>query len=356
MYTYQVRKSSLYCRNSIDSARLDSLNYPQMAQVQLDWSPRKTFGEHIENRQSFASTQMQDAFLGVDLTNNFTELSRSYPKAPISVKVGSVADRVLLEFKGSTLLIEAMITSRKGLTTMIQVYTYHLSALLSIEIEDAPVAVKVRGRIAGIPFAWGPVAHNPETRQTDQNLASEDDVEKYVSNALEYLSWIHTEQSAQCIQLLAVSSYLQKAARLRRLSERRWEFVAEEILNFYRILNALFPWKEGKSMNTTRRELTKLGFPEVEIEALYIPAIVLRNQGDVAHVQLQPPEGEGRDLVCEYADIAEGAFRKLLQVVAQKLMSKEYSIQVGSTTTAADSKKEPVERLKSAFDAYRMTM
>jgi hypothetical protein len=65
------------------------------------------------------------------------------------------------------------------------------------------------------------------------------------------------------------------------------EFLAEALPNYTKVLVVLFPGQPGvETMDSARAGLRQLGYPDLEIERDFIPAMALRSHIDVAHVYL----------------------------------------------------------------------
>jgi hypothetical protein len=90
-------------------------------------------------------------------------------------------------------------------------------------------------------------------------------------------------RAANSRRLLGGLVYFQTGCRLLAAGRNRFEFVAKALLDFAKTLQSLF----GESRDDVRSGLTNLGlFEEADIEAKLIPALILRNEFDVGHVNL----------------------------------------------------------------------
>ena len=89
----------------------------------------------------------------------------------------------------------------------------------------------------------------------------------------------------------------------------------------------LFPADgDGEKRDAARTGLANLGFTEEQIEGDYIPAMALRNQIDVAHVDLSLYDENQRILFQKYADHAEHVFQTLLDRVLKKIEKGEFDV------------------------------
>src|SRR5260221_635501 len=88
-------------------------------------------------------------------------------------------------------------------------------------------------------------------------------------------------------RLLAALHYFHVAVRLNRAGSTSGEFMAEVMLNLAKTMEVLFPPSgDGKNRDAARRGLRDLGYEDSEIESDFLPAMALRNEVDVAHVDL----------------------------------------------------------------------
>jgi hypothetical protein len=126
-------------------------------------------------------------------------------------------------------------------------------------------------------------------------------------------------------RVIAALNYFHVACRLKTTGNTPWEFMGEVVLNLAKILEALFP-PTGNigSINAARDGLKSLGYSEAEIERDYIPAIVLRNKIDSAHISLFDFPREKLDILFKYTDRAESKFRTMLGNLISKIQEGEY--------------------------------
>ena len=195
--------------------------------------------------------------------------------------------------------------------------------LLAIEFADPPIIERVDGQIGDVDFRW-------ELKQwKDQfEITSQEKQEQSVASSWERVGILSVPGRRR---LLAALHYYHVASRLARRGQIAGEFLPEMILNLSKVLEVLFPPSgDGKTRDAARNGLLKLDFSEIEIEADYIPAMALRNEIDVGHVDLSLFKVDQLALIHGYTEHAETAFRKLLKRVFDSLASDAFEIdQIG---------------------------
>jgi hypothetical protein len=143
--------------------------------------------------------------------------------------------------------------------------------------------------------------------------------------------------------------YFHTGCRLLSAGFNRFEFMAEALLNFAKCLQSLF----GDSLDKIRTELARLGsFDPQEIEGKIVPALVLRNEFDVAHVSLALLTRKQLKLLHGYTQLAEAAFRDLLRAVLEKIAQGEYALPPDSPPMLSSKKESVLRRLEKSIGPY----
>ena len=75
-----------------------------------------------------------------------------------------------------------------------------------------------------------------------------------------------------------------------------------------------------------RANLSRLGYSEIQIEGDFIPAMLLRNEIDVGHVELGLFTMDQLTILHSYTERAEAVFRDLLKRVIVRVESGEFEI------------------------------
>ena len=96
-----------------------------------------------------------------------------------------------------------------------------------------------------------------------------------------------------------------------------------------------------------------LGFEELEIEALYVPALALRNAVDVAHPTLAGYSDAELATLQRYADFAEEAFRKLLIRVFDCIDKGELNLKPPSDKATPSDTRRIIERIGDNLRQYQ---
>lgn len=255
-----------------------------------------------------------------------------------------------LEFDGSRMRVTKNIQSREELQRVLETYFYGLPPLLALEMLDCPTISEVRGRIGDVSFCWGLV----ESGQASIDVVTESLQQERVRQAIARLGVLDERNGFANRRLLAAAQYFHIACRLARAAERRFEFLSEPLLNFAKVLEALFPAPPAQTIDTAREELKRLGFGELEIEALYVPALALRNAIDVAHPTLTAHSDAELATLQRYADSAEEAFRKLVNRVFDCIKKEELNLKPASNKTISSDTRRIIERIDENLRRYQI--
>lgn len=147
--------------------------------------------------------------------------------------------------------------------------------------------------------------------------------EWYFSQAWEQLTMLLPLDKRR---LFAALYYFHIACRLERSGVTPWEFMAEVLLNFSKILEVIFPAKDGKAIESARAGLEKLAYNSDEIEKWFIPAMALRNNLDVAHVSLATFPQRQLRILHEYTEQAEAHFGELMRRILDRVAQGTFDI------------------------------
>ncbi|WP_434479292.1 hypothetical protein [Gemmatimonas sp.] len=173
-------------------------------------------------------------------------------------------------------------------------------------MQFAPVVEQISAHIGGIERGyevWNLEFHAP--------LVTAETQEAKVSDALRCVPELTKESQRR---LHAGLVYFHRAARLSDAGSTRWEFLAETVLNLAKSLEALFaPNSQAQNRDPVRAGLAALDLSRSVIETWFIPALLLRNQLDVAHVRLSLLDRGQTIVLARYAEGAIEHFRALFQ-------------------------------------------
>ncbi|MCF6147145.1 MAG: hypothetical protein E3K37_00625 [Candidatus Kuenenia sp.] len=309
MFTYQIRPRVFRLEEGT------TFTFPAKGKVKFVFQPLQTFG--VEAGGGRTAVKAVAATVLFDANTGQHTIESKDPLKPLEVILEEPNRNVCLQ--GNVLTIEQDFKSNEELTHLIQGVYFGLPSLLNVEYADPPVIERVDGEIGNTPFRWelaGWYSEFRTTTQEKQELA-------FVS------SWkrIGLLSVPTNTRLLAALHFYYVAVRLLRRAVIAGEFLPEAILNFSKVLEVLFPPDgDGKSRDSARKGLEKLGFAELEIEADYIPAMALRNEIGVGHVDLGLFKPEHLTLIHGYVRRAEFSFHTLLQRLFEKIKSNEFEV------------------------------
>ena len=128
-------------------------------------------------------------------------------------------------------------------------------------------------------------------------------------------------------RLVAGLHYFHVACRLARVGCTAGEFVSEVVLNLAKSLEVLFPpVRDGHSRDAARSGLKTLGFSDEEIECDFIPAMALRNEIDVGHIELGLFKMVQLKTIHAFTERAESSFREMFERLLGLIESGELDI------------------------------
>jgi hypothetical protein len=129
----------------------------------------------------------------------------------------------------------------------------------------------------------------------------------------------------------------------------RFEFMAEALLNLAKSLQSLF----GQVRDDIRAGIDKLNcFSNAEIEGKFLPAMVLRDQFDVAHVSLSMLDREQLRTLHDYTDLAEDSFRMLLKTILTRVESGEYALAADPGSSLSGDKQAILRKLRENITPF----
>jgi hypothetical protein len=264
----------------------------------------------------------------LDTNTGHIAVEPQLPLKPLEVLINE-KDRIV-RLCGNILTIETQCGDIKELDGLIQSVYYAFPMLLNMEFADPPVINRVTGEVGGTPFSW-------ELRMSPTIAATIAATNQELQEKRVIHSWLRFNviSPPDRKRLVAALHYFHTACRLLRAGHTPWEFMSESILNFCKVLQALFPGTDGGSCDSARKGLRKLGYTDEEIERDFVPAIILRNQIDVGHVFLAMLQWDQLNVIHQYSRSAEGAFQEMLrrtvELIGQgKADVPPYEVAVGS--------------------------
>jgi hypothetical protein len=214
-----------------------------------------------------------------------------------------------------------------------------LPTLLNISFADPPYIERVDGKVESSGFRWELAEWRAEFRTTTQRQQ-----EERFAKAWERMVMLEPRRR----RLAAGLHYFHVACRLARAGSTAGEFVAEVILNLAKSLEILFPpTGDGRTRDAARVWLRTLGFSDTQVKYDFIPAITLRNEIDVGHVELGLFTMDQLKTIHSFTERAEGAFREMFERLLCRIESGEGEIAPHELGPPRDEAINLINRLKS---------
>jgi hypothetical protein len=252
-------------------------------------------------------------------------------------EVSDPPDRTI-RLQGSTLEIRERFETLSAVEDFLTGLFFSLPALLSVGFNDPQIVTRVDGEIGGSWFRW---------ELADWNMRfyprTKDDQERGFATAWNRLSLVSGLGGRR---LLAAIHYFHVAVRLDRAAASIGEFMAETLLNLAKALEALFP---PGTRDAIRSGLRQLGYDDNDIEKLFLPAVALRNRLDVGHVSLALFKREQLETIHAYTEVAEGAFREMLDRFMTALAERKVVIPEYQDASPSKQALETMARLAKHF-------
>jgi hypothetical protein len=216
---------------------------------------------------------------------------------------------------------------------------FGIPSLLNIEFADPPYVERVDGTVGASTFRWELSEWSMDVRSTSQEIQAKSIVTAW--QRLEVLAGSHRRR------LAAGLHYFHLACRLAREGCTPGEFTAEVILNLAKLLEVLFPPTSNEgSRDAIRARLEFLGFTAKEIEGDFLPAIALRNEIDVGHVQLGLFTIDQRKVIHAYVERAENRFREMVGRLFTAIEGGTWDVTAYESNSPRIEAVELVERLR----------
>jgi hypothetical protein len=337
MFTYQVRPRVFH----IDSG--PPFEFPSEGEVRFHFAPLQPFG--VEAGGGRTAVKAVAASVLFNANTGAHAIESKVPLQPLDVTLEEPSR--IVKMAGNVLSVSQLFASNSELTQIVEGIYFGLPLLLSVEFADPTIIERVEGTIGGVSFRWQLQAWDAQFKITTQEHQ-----EVAVSSSWEKMGLLSAPENRR---LLAALHYFHVAVRLSRQGTIAGEFLAEMILNLSKVLEVLFPPSgDGLTRNAARRGLSSLGFSETEIEADYMPAMALRNEIDVGHVDLGIFKLEQLALIHGYVSHAEEAYRTLLRRVIAAVETGEFSVEAYELGSTKPEVAAIVKRLKQHANRYML--
>ena len=332
MLTYQVRKRVFRLSEG------DAVDLPNPVEISFVFQPLQPFGVVAGGGKT--------AVRGVPATAHFDANSGKHtieskePLQSLNVTIEEPGRRT--EIRGNELRVFTHCKTLKDLNDLIQSLYFGFPMLLNVEFVDPPIVERVSGKAGSTSFRWELAKWRMEFETTTQELQEE----KIAS------SWRRFDLLSKPgnRRLIAALHYFHVGCRLSRVGNSPWEFMPEVILNLSKVLEILFPpVGDGKTRDAVRTALKTLDYSEVEIERDFIPAMALRNEIDVGHVSLSLFTLKQLQILHEYTESAEAAFRSMLRRLLDRMQKGHYEVPLYFDLTPSREAVGVIERLAHYF-------
>lgn len=221
-------------------------------------------------------------------------------REPEPVRGNIETDWLSLSFEGETARGVFQGNSSEELHDILSLLAFGLPPLLGVHFGEPVVASDVSGRLGSEDFVWGLAVATPQLIVSDQA-----DREARLEAALGDFAWVSQHPNPRLIVAL---NYFQSAIRLLHVGVSIYEFLGEAVLNYARMLQALF----GESRDAIRAGLKTLGLSEEQIERRFIPMLILRSHFDSGHVMMAGMTPRERTVLSRYVEDAQGSFLELM--------------------------------------------
>ena len=306
----------------------ESYQFPNTCSICFHFVPKQPFGADATGGRT--AVAKVPATLLFDANSGRICIESQTPLKPLTYAETGSAERV--ELVGNLLNITKDIVSLQKLSDFIHTIYFYLPALLSVNFSDPVLISFVDGKVGDEYFRWELDGWRASVTYTTQDLQ-----EERFARAWRRVSTVGKLENRRIFLAL---HYLHQAQRLSSCSSVPGEFLSEMLLNLSKVLEVLFPSSADiKQRDSVRRALMHLGFSVHEVERDYLPAMALRNEIDVGHIQLELLNPSELRILHSYILQCEDKFKELLERTVSAVEDgtfnvREYSVQ---TTPAAST-------------------
>lgn len=336
MLTYQVRPRIFRLEPE------QPLVFPSQAELRFHFRPAQPFG--VEAGGGRTAVKAVAATASFNANTGETTIESKQPLAPLEVSIE--APNVTARLDGNALTVSGIFESLNSVAQTIESIFFMLPALLNVPFADPPYIERVDGTIGSTDFRWELARWRGEFRTTTQQSQEQRFAEAWARMSLVAEPGLR--------RLAAALHYFHIACRLNRAECTAGEFVAEAVLNYAKTLEVLFPPEgQGGTRDAARRGLRSLGLMDDKIEADFIPAMALRNEIDVGHVELGLFKPEHLTVIHAYIERAENAFREMLEILLTQVESNEFKVAHHELGPPSDRALQVVERLKERMSGLQ---
>jgi hypothetical protein len=309
MLTYQIRPRIFRHKPG------EQLTFPAQCEVCFHFQPPQPFGTSPSGGHTAVRAVEATALFNANSGEHMIE--SKVPLSPLNVTIEEPSRT--LRLAGTTLSISEKFESLEDMGKLIESVYFGLPTLLNVPFADPPYIMRVDGLVGSSSFRWELDQWQMEFRTTTQA-----EQEERFTKAWERMGMI---APACRRRLVAGLHYFHIACRLARAGATAGEFVAEVVLNLAKSLEVIFPPAgDGRTRDAVRFGLHALGFSDTEIECDFLPAMALRNEIDVGHVELGLFTMDQLKTIHAFTEQAEGSFRVLFERLLGSIASGETEV------------------------------
>ncbi len=302
MLTYQIRPRIFRHEPGKELA------FPAQCELCFHFQPTQPFG--TESSGGRTAVRAVAASILFNANNGQHWIESKEPLSALDVTLNEPTRTVRLV--GQTLTISERFESLFAMDAVIKGVFFVLPTLLNVLFADPPYIERVDGKVGLNSFRWELDEWHAEFRTTTQQQQ-----EERFAKAWERIGMVCDPNRSRLTPGL---HYFHVACRLARAGSTAGEFIAEVVLNLAKSLEVLFPpTGDGRTRDAARAGLQRLGLSKSQIECNFIPAMALRNEIDVGHVELGLFTMDQLKTLHAFTERAEGAFREMFEACSAVL-------------------------------------
>jgi hypothetical protein len=332
MLLYRLRERVLQFEGGV------SPRFPGHAVVNVELAPGVPFGGAAgPSRNAVTGTTMQAR---VNLSTGRAVVESKKPMfEPVTASIAIAGTD--FEVNKNVVSVRSQCTSEQDLTDLMAAVFYAFPAVLNLYLPDAPFPTHAWGQLGKARFHW---IFQPTEVVASCTVTSKENQEHLITDAWQYVAVV-----APSRRLIGALYYFHVACRLLAVGHNRFEFMAEALLNLAKSLQSLF----GQSRDEIRAGIEQLNFySHSEIDGKFMPAMVLRDQFDAAHVTLSMLSREQLRTLHDYTNIAEESFRKLHKAVLTRVNGGEYVLPADSRFSLPAEKQAILRKLRKNIKPF----
>jgi hypothetical protein len=334
MLTYRIRPRVL----KIDPPK--DVSFPADVCVRFHFEPKQPFGGTSDGGRTAAKDTPATALFNANTGHHSIESRPPFER----VSVVLTSPDQTIDQTGAVFSLRRRVASVSDLGDFLDSLYFALPVLYNAYFADPPVVARVDGTIGDATFRW-------ELREWSIgfDITTNENQEERITRAFATLQALSNSEHRR---VFAALHYFHVACRLDRAGATPGEFLAEALLNYAKILEVLFPPANNlQSRESIRAGLLLLEYTDETIERDYMSAIALRNEIDVAHVDLTLFTSQHLKALHKYTLHAERTFRSLLARVSSRLVAGTF-VPVVWTPHGVDARtRDLLDRLTTNMDA-----